>query len=285
MLSSSQESNDHARKSWCTRPKGRVLGLLVNRTATKLEYVCRFMTQKDLASGPLQRKLGKTTILVVDDHPLLRSSIRAILERQPDFQVVAEAGDGEEAIKLANELEPDIVIMDISLPKLDGLEATRQIKAAHPNIVVLVLTVHSDNKHVLSVLQAGAAGYLTKSVFGEDVVQAIRGVASDAVVLSPSIARLLIKQAARYPMKSVPLETGEKLSTRELEVLKLVAQGMSNKSIAVELELSLRTVKGYLTTIFSKLGVGSRTEAVVSGLQIGFLTLDDVKEEGPHESV
>ena len=241
------------------------------------------MTQEGLASDTLRHKLGKKTILVVDDHPLLRSSLRAILERQPDFRVVAEAGDGEEAVRLANELEPDIVIMDISLPKLDGLEATRQIKAAHHNIIVLALTVHGDNKNVLSILQAGAAGYLTKSVFGEDVVQAIRGVISGAVILSPSIAQLLLKQAARYPMKPVPLEAGEKLSIRELEVLKLVAHGMSNKDIAVELELSLRTVKGYLANIFSKLGVASRIEAVINGLQAGFLTLNDVQTEDSQE--
>lgn len=235
------------------------------------------MTETRSTSAPLHRKLGKVTILIADDHPLLRQSLRNILDKQTDFQVVAEACDGEEAVRLANQLEPDVVIMDIGLPKLDGLEATRQIKAIHPNIVVLVLTVYGDDKHVLNILQAGAAGYLTKSVFGEEVVQAIRGVVAGEVVLSPSVAQLLLRQAARYPTKPVLLEAGEKLSTRELEVIKLVARGMSNKDIAMALGLSLRTVKGYLANIFSKLGVASRTEVVICSLQTGFLTLDDIQ--------
>jgi len=235
------------------------------------------MTETRSTSAPLPRKPGKVTILIADDHPLLRQSLRNILDKQTDFQVVAEACDGEEAVRLANQLEPDVVIMDIGLPKLDGLEATRQIKAIHPNIVVLVLTVYGDDKHVLNILQAGAAGYLTKSVFGEEVVQAIRGVVAGEVVLSPSVAQLLLRQAARYPTKPVLLEAGEKLSTRELEVIKLVARGMSNKDIAMALGLSLRTVKGYLANIFSKLGVASRTEVVISSLQTGFLTLDDIQ--------
>lgn len=234
------------------------------------------MTETRSTSAPLYGKPGKVTILIADDHPLLRQSLRNILDEQTDFQVVAEACDGEEAVRLANQLEPDVVIMDIGLPKLDGLEATRQIKAIHPNIVVLVLTVYGDDKHVLNILQAGAAGYLTKSVFGEEVVQAIRGVVAGEVVLSPSVAQLLLRQAARYPTKPVLLEAGEKLSTRELEVIKLVARGMSNKDIAMALGLSLRTVKGYLANIFSKLGVASRTEVVISSLQTGFLTIDDI---------
>jgi len=235
------------------------------------------MTQIRSTSAALHRNPGKVTILIADDHPLLRQSLRNILDKQTDFQVVAEACDGEEAVRLANQLEPDVVIMDIGLPKLDGLEATRQIKARHPNIVVLVLTVYGDDQHVLNILQAGAAGYLTKSVFGEEVVQAIRGVVAGGVVLSPSIAQLLLRQAARYPTKPVLLKAGEKLSTRELEVIKLVARGMSNKDIATALGLSLRTVKGYLANIFSKLGVASRTEVVISGLQTGFLTIDDIQ--------
>ena len=235
------------------------------------------MTETRSTSAPFHGKLGKVTILIADDHPLLRQSLRNILDKQTDFQVVAEACDGEEAVRLANQLEPDVVIMDIGLPKLDGLEATRQIKAIHPNIVVLVLTVYGDDKHVLNILQAGAAGYLTKSVFGEEVVQAIRGVVAGEVVLSPSVAQLLLRQAARYPTKPVLLEAGEKLSTRELEVIKLVARGMSNKDIAMALGLSLRTVKGYLANIFSKLGVASRTEVVISSLQTGFLTIDDIQ--------
>ncbi|MFC2059616.1 response regulator [Chloroflexota bacterium] len=223
------------------------------------------------------RKTGKISIIVADDHPLFRQSIRNVLESQPDFLVVAEADNGEEAVKLTAELQPDVVLMDITMPKLDGLEATRQIKASHPNIAVLVLTIHSDDQHIIGILEAGAAGYLIKSVFGEEVIQSVRGVVAGEMVLSPSIGQRLLKQAARYPIRSVPLQAGEKLSPRELEIIKLAARGMSNKSIAAALGLTVRTVKGHLANIFSKLNVGSRTEVIVAGLRAGFLSVDDIQ--------
>jgi len=232
------------------------------------------MTKQNSESGTLRDK-SKTTILLVDDHPLFRHSIRGVLEAQPDFRIVAEAGDGEEAVRLATELQPDIVLMDIAMPKMDGLEATRLIKKSHPNIAVLVLTIHSDDQHILEVLQAGAAGYLTKSVFGEEVVQSVRGVIAGEMVLSPSVGERLLKQAARYPTQPVSLQAGEKLSTRELEILELAARGLNNKGIAAELGLTLRTVKGHLANVFSKLNVGSRTEAVITSLRMGVLSLDD----------
>ena len=235
------------------------------------------MAGRHLNPDTVSNKVKKTTILLADDHPLFRQSIRSVLEREPDFQVVAEAGDGEEAVILATQLKPDIVFMDITMPKLDGLEATRKIKASNPNIAVLVLTIHSDDEHILGILEAGAAGYLTKSVFGEEVVQSVRGILAGEMVLSPHVGQRLIKQAARYPTKSVLLEAGEKLSPRELEVIKLAARGMSNKNIADELELTLRTVKGHLANIFAKLHVGSRTEAVIAGLRTGFLSIDDIE--------
>jgi len=222
-------------------------------------------------------EVAKTTILLADDHPLLRQSIKSVLEQGHDLVVVGEASDGEEAIRLADELHPDVILMDIAMPKLDGLEATRRIKASHPDMAVLVLTIHSDDQHIIGILEAGAAGYLTKSVFGEEVVQAVRGVIAGEMVLSPAIGQRLIKQAARYPIKAVPLDRGERLSIRELEIIKLAARGMSNKSIAVELGITLRTVKGHLSEIFSKLNVGSRTEAVIAGLRAGFISVDDIQ--------
>jgi len=234
------------------------------------------MTEARSDSTTPPGKKSKISIIVADDHPLFRQSIRNVLEKQSDFQVVAEAGDGKEAVKLAAELLPDVVLMDITMPKVDGMEATRQIKASHPRIAVLVLTIHSDDQHIIGILQAGAAGYLTKSVFGEEVVQSVRGVVAGEMVLSPPIGQRLIKQAARYPTKPVPLQAGEKLSPRELEIIKLAARGMSNKSIAADLELTVRTVKGHLANIFSKLNVGSRTEAVIVGLRAGFLSVEDI---------
>lgn len=220
-------------------------------------------------------KRNKTTILIADDHPLFRQSVRTVLENEADFEVVGEASDGAETVKLADELHPDVVLMDITMPELDGLEATRRIKAAHPEIAVLVLTIHNDEEHTVEILEAGAAGYLTKSVFGEDIVHSIRGVVSGEMVLSPSVGEKLLRLAARYPRKPAPLPAGEKLSTRELQIIKLAARGMSNKEIAAELGLSLRTVKRHMDNIFSILHVSSRTEAVIAGLRNGFLSIED----------
>jgi NarL family two-component system response regulator LiaR len=226
---------------------------------------------------PATRKKNQTTVLIADDHPLFRRSVRAILENEPDLQVVGEAADGVEAVRLAQEIHPDVVLMDITMPELDGLEATRQIKAKCPEIAVLVLTIHNDEQHAVGILEAGAAGYLTKSVFGEEIVHAIRGVISGEMVLSPEVGQRLLELAARYPLRPVLLPAGEKLSTRELQIMKLAARGMSNKEIASELGLSLRTVKRLLDNIFSLLHVSSRTEAVISGLRAGILSMEDIK--------
>lgn len=223
------------------------------------------------------KKSKKTRIILADDHPLLRQALRSVLEKQPDLEVIAEAGDGEEAVKLATELVPDVVIMDISMPKLNGLEATRQIKENRSTIAVLVLTVHSDNEHILSILQAGAGGYLTKSVYDDEVVNAVRALVSGETVLSPSVSQRIFKYAFQHITKPKSLDVGDKLSVRELEILRLVTQGISNKDIAIRLGLSLRTVKGYLADIFLKLNVSSRTEAAIVGLRKGILTLDDLE--------
>jgi DNA-binding NarL/FixJ family response regulator len=216
----------------------------------------------------------KTRIILADDHPLLRHALRNVLEKQPDIDIVAEAGDGEEAVKLVSELEPDLIIMDISMPTLNGLEATKLIKAEHPDTAVLILTVHDDNEFVLGLLKAGADGYLTKSVFGDQIVCAVRSLLAKEMVLSPSISLNVIESAlnARKPTTHDNLN---KLTARELEVLKLVAKGLTNKDIAHTLGVTLRTVKGYLVDIFIKLDVQSRTEAVTVGLREGLFTLED----------
>ena len=216
------------------------------------------------------------SIVLVDDHPLLRSALRSILEKQPDLKIIAEADNGEEAVRLAKELAPDIIIMDITMPGLNGLEATRQIKALNPGIAILALTVHSDSEHILGILEAGAAGYLTKSVFGEEVIQAIRAIIAGETVLSTQVFKELFKHVIRNKAKQVDLGSGDKLTSREHEILRLVTRGMSNKDIAQALNLSLPTVKSYLADVFSKLRVSSRTEAVITSLRAGFLTLDDL---------
>jgi len=227
-------------------------------------------------SKPKRNQQNKTTIMLADDHPLLRKALRGELENQPDFVVVAEVANGEEAVKMATEIVPDVVIMDISMPKINGIEATRQIKAKCPSVAVLVLTVHDETEHILSILQAGAAGYLIKTAFGEEVVQAVRGVITGENVLSPEIFQRIIKSALRHVTKPVLLDAGEKVTAREQEILELAARGMSNRDIARRLDLSEYTVKSYLVELFSKLNVSSRTEAVITALQAGFFTLDDL---------
>ena len=220
---------------------------------------------------------AKAKIILADDHPLLLKSLRDLLVKEGDFEIVAEAGDGQDAARLAIEMQPDIVIMDISMPNMDGLEATRKIKERCPNIAVLVLTVHTDDDSILDILQAGAAGYLVKSVYSDEVIHSVHAVLGGEMVLSPSIGQRLLKHAARYPMKPVSIGTGEKLSIRELEILKLTARGMSNKDIASTLGINIRTVKAHLGEIFSKMGVASRTEAVIVGLRTNILSLDDLQ--------
>jgi len=232
---------------------------------------------KTSASVSSAKRSDKTRIILADDHPLLRKALRDLLEKEAAFDIVGEAGDGEEAVRLATEIKPDVLIMDISMPNMDGLQATQQIKARCPEVAVLVLTVHTDDESILEILKAGAAGYLIKSAFGNEVVHAVRAVFTGDMVLSPQIGQRLLKQAARFPTRPVLLEAGEKLSARELEVLKLTARGLSNKDVAKALDIKLRTVKGHLADIFSKLRVASRTEAVIAGLQAGFLSLDDIE--------
>lgn len=220
--------------------------------------------------------MEKTTVLVADDHPLVRDSITILLQKQCDFEVVGQATDGEEAVKLVDELSPDVVVMDIEMPRMDGLDATRQIKDTHPETSVLVLTVHDDEEYVAALLDAGAAGYLLKSVYGEELVQAIRAVRLGEFVLDSQVARRVLRNLALRSKEEVMLKTGGKLTPRELEVLKLVARGMSNNEITNSLGITLRTVKGHLVDIFSKLGVGSRTEAIITCLRNGIISVDDL---------
>jgi DNA-binding NarL/FixJ family response regulator len=230
------------------------------------------MVEEMLASELSQNQSNRIRIMLADDHPLLRQALRNVLEKESDLEVVAEVEDGEQAVTIATELAPQVVIMDISMPKLNGLDATRQIKAKHPAMAILVLTVYDDSEHILSILEAGAAGYLTKRVFGHEIVQTVRAVAAGETVLSSSVSHQIIRHAARFVAKPVFLDAQEKITSRELEILRLVARGMSNKQIASGLELSPCTIKSYLAEIFSKLNVGSRTEAVITALRAGILT-------------
>jgi len=215
------------------------------------------------------------TVVLADDHAVLREGMRNLLEQQRDMTVVGEAGNGHEAVAAVRPLEPDIVLMDVVMPRLNGIEATKQIKRTNPTTAVLILSAYDDDRYVLGLLDAGAAGYLLKNATGQEVIQAIRSVHAGEAVLHPAVAARLLSRAARSSPRPMPLDSEEPLTRRELEVLQLAAKGHSNKEIASDLVLSVPTVKAHLVNIFNKLGVGSRTEAVLYGLRMGWLVVDD----------
>lgn len=221
---------------------------------------------------------GPITVLIADDHALFREGTRRIVEDEPDMRVVGEASDGPEAVRLATTLRPAVVLMDIAMPGLNGIEATRAIKEQAPDCAVLVLTAYDDDPYVFALLDAGAAGYLLKSVDGAELVEAIRSVSAGDAVLHPAIARKVLR---RFTGRRTEERDGgwAALSAREREVLRLAGTGMSNKEVALRLGLSVRTVQVHLAHIFEKLGVASRTEAVVLALRRGWLTLEDLEVE------
>jgi len=220
-------------------------------------------------------KKNELTVLIADDHPLVREALHRALDVEEDMKVVAEASDGEEAIKLASELKPNVVVMDIVMPKVNGIEATRKIKEIAPDTAILILTAYDDDEYVLGLLDAGAAGYLLKSARGRDLVGAIRTLRAGESVLHPNIIARLLKRATVTSVKESKAQG--LLSEREAEVLRLVALGMSNKEVAEELFLSQRTVKAHLTSVFNKLNVASRSEAIIKGLQWGLVTLENTE--------
>lgn len=218
----------------------------------------------------------ETRILLVDDHPLVRRALRDILEREPDLSVIGEAGDGRQAVDMTAEHQPDIVIMDISMPVLNGVEATKQIKAANPLTSVLILTVHTDVETIFSILQAGASGYLVKSIFGPEVIHTIRAVMDGDMVLSAEVSQEVVKYALQHGTKPVKPVPQDRISAKGMEVLSLAAKGLSNKEIGARLGITEATVKSYFVDIFQRLNVRSRTEAIFVSLKSGILTLDDL---------
>lgn len=219
----------------------------------------------------------RARVLIVDDHPLFRAGVRQRLAAFSDVvEVVGEAADGREAIDLVASLLPEVVLMDISMPEMNGIEATRVIKLEHPEVAVLILTVYDDSQYVHALLDAGAAGYLLKTVEIEQLVRAITGVLEGESVLDPAVSRAVLARFVRTAPPELGAARPGRLSARETQVLRLAAGGASNKQIACLLELSIRTVHAHMSHILAKLGVGSRTEAVVQSLQHGWLELDDL---------
>lgn len=220
--------------------------------------------------------MDKIRVLLAEDHVVVREGTRELIRHEADMEVVGEASDGEEAVELANKLQPGVVIMDISMPKLSGIEATKQIKALRPDTAVLILTAYDYDQYIFALLEAGAAGYLLKNVRGRELIDAIRAVYAGESVLHPAVARRVICRLVSPAPGHIETRVIEPLSEREMEVLKLAAKGTSNKGIAEQLFLSPRTVQAHLGNIFTKLGVASRTEAVLYGLRKGWLTLEDL---------
>jgi DNA-binding NarL/FixJ family response regulator len=213
-------------------------------------------------------------VMLVEDHRLVRQGTRELLERESDICVVAEAGDGAEAIRLADTQRPDVILMDIAMPGLSGLEATRGIKVTHPTTAVLVLTAYDNDEYVSAFLEAGAAGYLLKEASAEELVHAIRAVHRGESVLHPSVARRVVLDLARRaispssePASAHPVQ----LTDRELAVLRLAGRWMTNREIALQLSIDARAVETHLVNIFRRLGVGSRAEAVLYALKEGWL--------------
>ncbi|MCX7911508.1 MAG: response regulator transcription factor [Dehalococcoidales bacterium] len=215
-------------------------------------------------------------VLLAEDHLVTRQGIRQLIDAEKGLKVVGEANNGEEAVKLATELNPDVILMDIAMPVLNGIEATKRIKEKLPRVAVLILSAYDNDEFVFAVLRAGAAGYLLKSVSGDGLIQAIRAVCKGEPVLDPVVARKVMDFFKTPSDGRSPAKESEHLTSREIDILKLAARGMSNKSIAAELELSKRTVEGHFRTIFNKLGVGSRTEAVLFALKKGWFKMEDL---------
>jgi len=213
-------------------------------------------------------------VLLADDHAVVRKGIREFLEEDGEVTVVAEASGGAEAVRLAGEHRPVVAVLDVQMPGVNGIEATRQIKAAYPEIRVLILTAYDEDPYVFALLRAGADGYILKNADPDDLVRAVKAVAGGGKVLAPDVAAKVIAQMTTGK-PAAAVEQVEPLSARELEVLRLAAHGLTNKAIAAELGVSDRTVQGHLASIYGKLAVASRTEAVTKALKLGWLVLDD----------
>jgi two-component system, NarL family, response regulator LiaR len=209
------------------------------------------------------------TVLLVDDHAMVRQGVRAFLATQPDLSVVAETGSGAEAVTLAAQYVPDVVLMDLIMPDMDGVEATRRVKQASPRSQVVVVTSYHEDEHIFPALRAGALSYLLKDLGSDELASAIRKAAAGEAVLHPRVAARVIKELQGARAEKVNPFT--ELSERELEVLKLIADGMSNAEMAAKLVLSEKTIKGHVSNILSKLHLVDRTQAAVYAWREGIV--------------
>lgn len=211
------------------------------------------------------------TVMIVDDHPLFRDGVRALINAQPDMICVGEATTGEEALRVSAELQPDVILMDVQMPGLNGVEATREIVRSSPQIRVLVVTMFEDDHLVFAAMRAGARGYLLKGVRHEDMVRAIQAVGNGDAIFSPTIAAKLVDYFATLP-PSRPPQLFPELSNREQEILRLLAQGYKNAEIAERLVISPKSVRNYVSNLISKLQVADRAHAILRAKEAGLGT-------------
>jgi len=213
------------------------------------------------------------TILLAEDHKIVREGTRQLLEQSADMQVVGEASDGLEAVRLAAEIQPNVIVMDVRLPRLNGIEATRAITDRFPQIKVLILSAYDDDSYVFPLLEAGASGYLLKTASGAELAEAIRLVYRGETALSPRIsAKIVNRLGGRQAYRTGNMPEG--LTEREMDVLRAAAHGQANKAIATRLGISAQTVQVHLRNIFGKLRVNSRSEAIARAIQAGWITLE-----------
>jgi DNA-binding NarL/FixJ family response regulator len=209
-------------------------------------------------------------ILIVDDHPVVREGIGAMLKREPDFKIVGEAANGVEAVEKARELSPDVILMDLRMPEMDGVEAITKIKEERPETKFIILTTYSDDEYIFKGIAAGARAYLLKDAPRDELFKAIRAVYRGESLIQPVVASRVLDKLAELSKRNPSAET---LSDREIEVLRLMAKGVSNSNIAEQLSITQSTVKTHITSIFQKLNVTTRTEAVTTALRRGIIQL------------
>ncbi|HRE27402.1 MAG TPA: response regulator transcription factor [Anaerolineales bacterium] len=212
-----------------------------------------------------------TRLILVDDHAVVRSGLRMLLENEPDLAIVGEAGTAREAFSLIEAARPDVVLMDIGLPDRSGIEATREIKAAHPAVAVVALTIHEDAEYFFQMLQAGASGYVPKRAAPQELLFAVRSAAAGEVYLDPSLAKLLVRDFARGPVEALT-DPEHRLTERELEVLAYVAEGASTQEIAEALGISPKTVGRHRENLMRALGLHTRTELVKYAIRHGLIS-------------
>ena len=212
-------------------------------------------------------------VVLADDHAVVRKGIREFLEEEGDIAVVAEAADGNQAVALVAEHRPDVAVLDVQMPGVSGIEATRRIKAEHPGVQVLILTAYDDDPYIFALLQAGASGYLLKTADSSELVRAVRAIYRGESSLDPAVAHKVVQRLTTGRPQGAQTAV-EALTEREIEILRLAARGLTNKAIGQVLGISDRTVQGHLANLYGKLGVGSRTEAVTEALRQGWIVLE-----------